>query len=53
MQGTAPGAPHVIIMARSFASRRRLQCAANPVPILLGFLCQYTILPILAVVSGS
>lgn len=27
-----------------------LQCAANPVPILLGFVCQYSILPILAVV---
>ncbi len=26
-----------------------LQCAANPVPILLGFLCQYSILPLLAV----
>lgn len=27
----------------------RPQCAANPVPILLGFVCQYSILPLLAV----
>ena len=25
------------------------QCAASPVPILLGFVCQYSVLPLLAV----
>lgn len=29
-------------------SQRPVQCAANPVPILLGFVCQYSILPVLA-----
>ena len=30
-----------------------MQCAANPVPILLGFVCQYTVLPILAVIISK
>lgn len=40
----------MLAMGLSLTTEDFKKCAANPVPILLGFVCQYSILPILAVV---
>ncbi|KAI3428717.1 hypothetical protein D9Q98_007541 [Chlorella vulgaris] len=40
----------MLAMGLSLTKEDFRKCASNPTPILLGFLCQYTILPFLAVV---
>ncbi|GAB4815674.1 hypothetical protein N2152v2_002720 [Parachlorella kessleri] len=39
----------MLAMGLSLSTEDFRKCAANPVPILLGFLCQYSVLPLLAV----
>lgn len=43
----------MLAMGLSLTKEDFVKCAASPVPILLGFVCQYSILPILAVVISK
>lgn len=43
----------MLAMGLSLTTEDFKKCASNPVPILLGFVCQYSVLPILAVVISK